>query len=69
MHHWVKYCVNQCMKSEVIELTNFVTDGQTDTQMDAQHFYVPPMALPWWGTKRHPWENISVTGNAEVILQ
>ena len=25
MHHWVKYCVNRCMKSEVIALTSFVT--------------------------------------------
>ena len=30
MHHWVKYCVNQCMKSEVITITSFVTDGRTD---------------------------------------
>ena len=31
MHHWVKYCVNRCMKSEVIALTSFVTDGRTHT--------------------------------------
>ena len=24
MHHCVKYCVNRCMKSEVIALTSFV---------------------------------------------
>ena len=42
----VKYCVNRCMKSEVISLTSFVTDGRTD----AQHFYVPIMASPWRGT-------------------
>ena len=23
MHHWVKYCVNRCMKSEVISLISF----------------------------------------------
>ena len=23
MHHWVKYCVNRCMTSEVIALTSF----------------------------------------------
>ena len=36
------------MKSEVIELTSFVMDGRTNTQ----HFYVPPMASPWQGTKK-----------------
>ena len=39
MHHWVKYCVNRCMKSEVIALTNFVTDGRT-----------PSISMPWRGT-------------------
>ena len=37
MHHWVKYCVNRRMKSEVIALTSFVTDGRTP-----RNFYVPP---------------------------
>ena len=29
MHHCVKYCVNQWMKSEVIAITSFVMDGRT----------------------------------------
>ena len=56
MHHWVKYCVNRCMKSEVIALTSFVTDGRTNRQMDAKYFYVPPppMASPWRGQQWVP---------------
>ena len=49
MHHWVKYCVNRCKKSEVITLTSFVTDGRTD----AQHFYVPPNGFTMAGDKYH----------------
>ena len=29
MHHWVKYCANRSMKSEVITLTSFVTNERT----------------------------------------
>ena len=32
MHHWVKYCVNRCMKSEVIALTSFVMEARTHRQ-------------------------------------
>ena len=50
MHHWVKYCVNRCMKSEVIALTSFVTDRRTDAQKDGHTdgrlaFLCPP---PQW---------------------
>ena len=34
MHHWVKYCVNWWMKSEVIGRTSFVTDRHTHTCTD-----------------------------------
>ena len=39
MHHWVKYCVNRCMQSEVIALTSFETDGRTDGRLA---FLCPP---------------------------
>ena len=43
MDHWVKYFVNQCMKSEVMTLTRFVTDGRTDGR--TQSIYIPPIWL------------------------
>ena len=49
MHHWVKYRVNWCMKSEVIVLASFVMDrrmhARTDGQTDVQHFYVTPFTM------------------------
>ena len=42
--HCGKYCVNPCMKSEVITLTSFVTEAR-------QAFICPPMASPGRGQK------------------
>ena len=42
MHHWVKYCVNWCMKSEVIALMSFVRDSRTDGRTPSISMY-PPM--------------------------
>ena len=52
MHHWVKYCDNRCMKSEVIAITSFVTDGRMDRRMPSMSMSPPPppMASPWRGT-------------------
>ena len=36
MHHWVKYCVNRCMKSEVISLASFVANGRTHARTHAR---------------------------------
>ena len=47
MNDWVKYRVNRCMKSEVIALTSFVTDGRTDARTPI--IYMSPMAPPWRG--------------------
>ena len=50
MHHWIKYCVNRCLKSEVIALTSFVT---ADRRMDALHFYsLPPQWLRHGGGQK-----------------
>ena len=46
------YCVNRCMKSEVIALTSFMTDGRMDGRTDARLAFLcpPPMVSPWRGT-------------------
>ena len=57
MHHWVKYCVNRCMKSEVIALTSFVTDAQTDGRLA---FLCPPQWLRHGGGQKYEKNKIIV---------
>ena len=63
MHHWVKYCVNRCMKFEIIGAnkpcdgrtdarTDARTDGRTDGRTDAQHFYVLPNGFAMAGDNK-----------------
>ena len=57
MHHWVKYCVNRCMKSEVIALTSFVMDGRTDgrTHWRLAFLCPPPNGFAMAGDKYIHW--------------
>ena len=54
MYYWVKYCVNRCMKFEVIALISFVTDGRTDARTERRlAFLCPPQWLRHGGGQLH----------------